>query len=160
MAKTKQEESWDRETEQAVQLGKNNADLIQKARYWCKNFRIKMVSAGILAKTLGLPIGSHRISCQFALDESEAIDLQLIIPEFIVKNCKGCQYQEPNGGLIWGQDLIIQAEKRELELGEQEKKWRNQLTALREQLRTRSHHAKQATKLTDHQILYFLEKMF
>jgi hypothetical protein len=63
MAKGKLEESFKRENERAIKLGIENAEHIKNAKSWCKHFCVKMVSAGLLAQTSGLPIGSHAISC-------------------------------------------------------------------------------------------------
>jgi hypothetical protein len=160
MARGKHDEAFDRETEKMTKLGLENADHIRKARYWCKHFRIEMVSAGLLAQMTGLPIGSHRISCQYALDTSEAMNLPWIIPEFIIKNCKGCRYHESNGDITWGKEIIEKFERQELEQAENERTRIDQLAALREQLRALSQQATRSTKPTERQILFFIEKIF
>lgn len=160
MARGKHDEAFDRETEKMTKLGLENVDYIKKAKYWCKHFRIEMVSAGLLAQTTGLPIGSHRISCQYASSSSESMNLPWIIPEFIVKNCKGCKYHEANGDATWGKEIIEKVEKQELERAENERVRTEQLTALRKQLRLMSQCATQSTKPTERQILFFIEKIF
>jgi hypothetical protein len=160
MARGKHDEAFDRETEKMTRLGLENADHIRKARYWCKHFRIEMVSAGLLAQMTGLPIGSHRISCQYASETSEAMNLPWIIPEFLIKNCKGCRYHESNGDITWGKEIIEKFERQELERAENDRIRKYQLAALRKQLRTLSQQATRSTKPTERQILFFIEKIF
>lgn len=131
MAKGKHDEAFDRETEKMTKLGLENAEYIRKSRYWCKHFRIEMVSAGLLAQTTGLPIGSHKISCQYAPTASESMNLPWIIPEFIIKNCKDCSYHEANGDILWGKEIIENFEKQELERSENESVEEERLALLR-----------------------------
>lgn len=160
MARSKHDEAFDRETEKMTKLGLENADHIKKAKGWCKHFRIEMVSAGLLAQMTGLPIGSHRISCQHASETHEAMNLPWIIPDFILKHCKGCQYHEANGNITWGKDIIEKFERQELERNRSEKDRKEKLSKLREYLRTLSHQAISSTKPTERKILSFIEIIF
>ena len=160
MAKGKHDEAFNRETERMLKLGRANVDYIRKAKNWCKHFRIEMISGGLLAQTSGLPIGMHKVSCQFASGIHQSMNLPIIIPEFIVNNCKGCQYHQPNGDITWGKKIIEEANQNELLQIQNQQLREKQLEALRNELQTLSRQAKQTTKLTEHQILTFLEKIF
>lgn len=153
-------ESLGRRDEEIFKLGEENAEYIRNVKSWCKHFRVEMKSAGLLAEMWGLPIGSHAISCQYAEGWIESMNLPWIIPEFIVKHCAGCQYHEPNGNTVWGEQ-IIKNHQQQLQEREQAKQlYQDQLRRLSDKIQEMPRLAKKSSEIDELQILTFVEELF
>lgn len=154
------EESFNQKTEEYIELGKKNREYLDKADGWCKHFRAELETAGLLAQQTNLPIGSFKISCQFAENASASMNLPWIIPDFIKENCKGCPHHAPNGNEEWGNEIIKnheqQIEKKKRRKEEREKK----LKELRKQVRQLPNQAKKESGITERDILTGIENLF
>lgn len=154
------EESFDREIIKSITLGKENTEILQRATNWCKHFRAEMKSAGLLAQMSKLPIGSIEISCQYAEQLSESMNLPWIVPSFIIENCAGCLHHDPNGDVSWGKEIIENHERQLQEYDQAEQLRQEQLRAVREKLRELPRLALDDAKLDERQILTYIEKLF
>ncbi len=160
MTRGKFAESFERRNERMIELGIENAEHIRQATSWCKHFRAKMTSSGLLAQTSRLPIGMHAISCQHAGGHCESMNLPWVIPEFIVENCVECSSHSPNGDINWGEQIIRKHAQQLQEREQAEQIRENQLRKLRTQLRELSKQARQTSELDERQILVFVEGVF
>lgn len=160
MTRGKLQESFERENEDMIKLGIENAEHIRQATSWCKHFRIEMTSSGLLAQMSRLPIGSHAISCQYAESSHESMNLPWIIPAFIVENCVECPHHSPNGDTSWGERIIREHAQQLQEREQVQQVQENQLKELRTQLRELSNQARQVSELDERQILVFVEGIF
>jgi hypothetical protein len=87
--------SQERERQEAVELGQENARLYPQVQNWCRHLQIRMVAAGLLAERYGLPIGSMEITCEHASAGGvQAMQLRDVATSFIVNNCRGCLFRE------------------------------------------------------------------
>src|SRR5690348_8594201 len=77
-------------------LGRKNVETLAAARGWCKHLQIEMTSCGLLAQMSGLPIGSHDVTCPHAERGLGGMNLPMILPEFVIQNCRGCTEHSPN----------------------------------------------------------------
>ncbi|MBW4679177.1 MAG: hypothetical protein KME19_03545 [Microcoleus vaginatus WJT46-NPBG5] len=154
------EESLERQNAEALDLGMENAKILQQATNWCKHFRAEMQSAGLLAQMSGLPIGLVEISCQYAELSSAGMNLPSIVPSFIIENCAGCPDHEPNGDVSWGEAIIEKHERQFKEHKQTEQVRQEQLRAVRERLRELPRQAKENAKLNERQILTYIEELF
>lgn len=124
-----------RHDQEALELGRQNVECIAGFTGWCKHARAEMVSSGLFAEMTSLPIGSHKVSCQYAVNVAESMNLAWIVPEFILSNCVGCSYHSPNGRTSWAESIIQNAKVQAVERASREQERFARLAELRRQLR-------------------------
>jgi hypothetical protein len=157
---SKFDESFERESAKAIQIGIENVEIIQQATNWCKHFRFEMQSAGLLAQMSGLPIGMIEVSCQYTSEYPAGMNLPWIVPSFILKNCVACPHHESNGDVQWAEELIKNHERKVLEHNRSEQIRQEQLSAIRERLRELPRQVKDNARLDERQILTYIEELF
>ncbi len=160
MGKTKSEEAFERQTQEAVELGRKNAEIIGNGHKWCKHFRCEITSYGMLAEMYQLPIGSHRVSCKYTSHCVESMNLPWIIPDFIIKACSQCEARESNGGDFWGNEILRKHEEKQEENRLKNISFKEKLRNIREEKRKIPVDAKLKSKLHERQILSFAEDLF
>ena len=82
-------------------MGEDNAEIIRKAESWCTHIRFGQIARGLLAEATGLPIGRHELSCPHAEGGFQAMDLKIIVPDFVVRFCGACKNRRSKGGESW-----------------------------------------------------------
>ena len=157
MVKHRQEEA---RMQKMVNLGRQNEEILPKARAWCKHLQIVMTSSGMLADMSGLPVGSHDITCSHAKNGCGGMNLPWILPEFLVEHCKGCTFHAPNGDTEWGLQVLGNREKQRKAIEERQCQQRVQLDEVRAQSRAIQHQARQQADLTVHRVLELTEQLF
>src|SRR5438552_10357019 len=87
----------DREIERAVEIGKDNEEVIQLARNWCGHLKVvKSGGTGLIEVQTGLPIGMRHFECQHAAAGGFAgMVMRDIVLDFYDRNCIGCKYRAP-----------------------------------------------------------------
>jgi hypothetical protein len=122
MSKSKLDERHEQEYARYEKIGRENIEYVNKATKWCKKLKLKMVSGGLYAEMTGLPIGGHRLECDYATDAVESMNVKWITTDFIAKCCYDCKFHESNGNDAWGQAIIEEAQQKARTLQEQEQR--------------------------------------
>lgn len=156
----KRRESFDKRSEEAIELGKKNVEYISKATGWCKHLECKMTSAGMLAEATRLPIGSIKVSCKHAIGSHESMNLPWIVPEFIIENCEGCEYHNPNGQEEWGKKIISDEKSRIKKQEENLEKERSRKQLIRKQLKALPEEKKKDADVTQREIFNLFIGLF
>jgi hypothetical protein len=141
-------------------LGRRNVETLAAARGWCKHLRIEMTSHGLLAEMSGLPIGSHDVTCPHAEHGLGGMNLPMILPQFIIQNCRGCASHAPNGDTEWGNRVIAEHDARVKQADERESSLAAQLEQVRASRRTLAREARGQADFTVHGVLEFTESLF
>jgi hypothetical protein len=91
----------DRALENAYELGRKNAQIIELARRHCVNMEFhESGGRGLAEEASGLPINMRRVHCPFGKPaNSMAMNLEWITVDFYNKNCEGCPHRRPTGQL-------------------------------------------------------------
>lgn len=87
----------DRAIQEAIAIGKRNAEIITLIQNWCAHARIvQQGGVGLVEQMYGLPVGMRSISCIHARASGWAgMDLANIALDFHDRNCVGCPHREP-----------------------------------------------------------------
>ena len=157
MVKQRREEAHIAESHE---LGRKNVEILAAARGWCKHLQVEMTSYGLLAEMSGLPIGSHDVSCPHAKQGLGGMNLPMILPHFVVENCRGCPSHTPNGGTEWGDRVIADYETRCRQANERQAQLAAQLEEVRAKRRTLVREAHGQADFTAHRILELTESLF
>src|SRR5262245_5588698 len=142
------------------ELGRKNVEMLAAARGWCKHLRVEMTNWGYLAEMSGLPIGSHDITCPHAEHSLAGMNLPMILPEFVVQNCRGCASHAPNGDTEWGDRVIAQHEARVKQANERQSLHAAQLEEVRARRRSLAREAQGQADFTVHRVLELAEGLF
>ena len=105
----------------AVEIGRENADLISLGKAWCMHIRTDRGDwgVGLVEEMTGLPITGGRFSCDFARQPTEFSGMQLAVSAlgFYENNCKGCPHQRPGGRVpnlsTWAEPLLAERDEHE-----------------------------------------------
>jgi hypothetical protein len=154
------EESHDRDFEQAVKLGEDNAECLRQMGGWCKHVEMKRESEGLYAQMTGLPIASHSIGCRYVEGRSQSMNLRWIFSDFLVQKCAACQYHEPNGDVTWGEKIIDDYRKATDQREQVARSEAERIAQLRSDLRLRSKHISASAAPESLRLLEFLEAIF
>lgn len=89
------------EFDEAVDMGRANAEAIELTRRHCRHARIEAVHGNsLVGSMLGLPMGPVEVRCEHAppplTQGHQALDLAI---EFYRANCIGCPHLDPTGEL-------------------------------------------------------------
>ncbi|MFN3254287.1 MAG: hypothetical protein ACE37B_01200 [Ilumatobacter sp.] len=110
----------DDEIESAMEIGRQNADLISLGKAWCTHIRNDRTGMGIglVEEMTGLPITGGRFTCDYARDPSGFAGMHLDPVGFYVANCRGCTDRAPGGrvpnlGTLAEGELAERAEQEE-----------------------------------------------
>ena len=103
----------------AVEIGRENADLISLGKAWCTHIRTDRGDwgVGLVEEMTGLPITGGRFSCDFARQPTEFSGMQLAVSAlgFYENNCKGCPHQRPGGRVpnlsTWAEPLLAERDE-------------------------------------------------
>lgn len=133
---SKFDEQEEKRHKEYIDLGIKNAEYLESAKKWCTHFRADLESAGLLAQYTGLPIGSFKISCQYADNAMGSMNLPWVIPDFIIKNCADCKYHNENGGEEWGKKIIEDHNKAKLDAERNKKEKEEKKEKIREKLKS------------------------
>lgn len=148
-----------REFARAGRIGRGNLEVISAARQWCQHLRVEMESSGLMAEVTGLPVGTHSITCPHAGSLPGGMNLQFVLPDFVVGNCRGCRHHAPAGNVSWGQSILAECQRREDEARARETVATQRLDELRSRLRALTGQAK-AAEVTEQKILEWVEQLF
>ena len=101
----------DAEFAKSVELGEENARVIELGTNHCRNMEFVEWGGGrgMLEEITGLPLNMRRIECPVAIGSSSAMNLSMIAFEFFAKHCIGCDQRNPTGRLP---NLETEFEKR------------------------------------------------
>ncbi|MBL8793611.1 MAG: hypothetical protein JNM56_06890 [Planctomycetia bacterium] len=146
--------------DEMLALGQANCEVLRQLDRWCKHLEVQMTSAGMLAGMSGLPIGSHRLSCQHATHGLESMNLPWVSRDFLDQNCRSCPHHEPDGDPQWGQDVLVQVETARAETAQREKGMQAAVEEVRRRCRAQAEHGRKDDNLTEHQILAWTEQVF
>jgi hypothetical protein len=108
----------------------------------------------------GLPIGSHDVSYPHAEHGLGGMNLPMILPHFVVENCRGCPSHAPNGDTEWGDRVIAEYEARRRKADERQAQLATQLEEVRAKRRTLAREAHGQADFTVHRILELAETLF
>ena len=111
----------DDQVEQAVEIGRENADLISLGKAWCTHIRTDRSEwgVGLVEEMTGLPITGGRFSCDFARQPTEFSGMQLAASAlgFYEDNCKGCPNRESGGRVpnlsTWAEPQLAERDEQE-----------------------------------------------
>jgi hypothetical protein len=141
-------------------LGQRNVETLRSARGWCKHLNVEMTSYGLLAEMSGLPIGSHDVTCPHAEHGLGGMNLPMILPEFVIQNCRGCASHIPNGDTEWGDRVIAEYEARVKRANERQTLLAAQLKEVRASRRMLAREAQGQADFTVHRVLELTEGLF
>lgn len=93
---------FDQIQEQALELGRRNAEAIELVRKHCANARVEhhpMGGIGMLEQMTGLPIGMKTVKCEYAPKPPDfaGADFLPVALSFYKNNCVGCPHRIPVG---------------------------------------------------------------
>ncbi len=160
MPRKRSDKQHDLETKKAIKMGEQNLDLIRNAHSWCSNIKFITKAEGMYAEIFNLPIGSYQIACPHAENSFEASNLALTVPDFVIKSCENCSHQKPNGNNKWGLDLITNRKKQIAENEEINRKSKNELENIRNELSKFPKENIINADLSEKMILEFLIEMY
>src|SRR5258707_3899816 len=141
-------------------LGQKNVEMLRAARGWCKHFLVQMKSCGLLAQMSGLPIGLHDVTCPHAEHGLGGMNLPMILPEVVIKNCRGCTSHAPNGDTEWGERVIAEYEAKIKRADERQSSLAMQFEEVRANKRTLAREAQGQADFTVHRVLELTEGLF
>jgi hypothetical protein len=156
----KAEEADNRRSQKYIRMGEDNAEIIRKAESWCTHIRFGQMARGLLAEATGLPIGRHELSCPHAEGGFQAMDLKIILPDFVVRFCGACKNRQSKGGESWGLEIIESAKAQQLVQEKETEVRREQLAAVREELSQTINNALSSVESRQREILVLIEKLF
>ena len=105
----------------AVEIGRENADLISLGKAWCTHIRTDRgdLGVGLVEEMTGLPITGGRLTCDFARQPAEFSAMQLMVSAlgFYENNCKGCPHRESGGRVpnlgTWAEPLLAERDEQQ-----------------------------------------------
>lgn len=91
----------DRAFDDAFELGRRNAEILELARRHCLNMEFQQSGGrGMAEEVSGLPINTRQVRCPFGKPaNSMAMNLEWIAVDFYEANCEGCPHRRPTGQL-------------------------------------------------------------
>jgi hypothetical protein len=120
--------------DRAISHGRDNAAVIGDVRGWCEHLSVQLLGVSMVGQMAGVPIGPHRLSCQYAQYGAEAVVLRPLFQNFLIENCKGCPHHKPGPSPDLGFALLTAAEQHHASAREAERLRRSQIDALRKEL--------------------------
>ena len=126
------------QVEQAVEIGRRNAELISLGKAWCTHIRADRgpLGVGMVEEMTGLPISGGRLTCDFARRPVglAGMELEVTALGFYEDNCVGCSDRAPGNRVpnlsTWAEPLLAERveqerareEARQAELVERQKR--------------------------------------
>ena len=112
------------QVEQAVEVGRRNAELISLGKAWCTHLRADRgpLGVGMVEEMTGLPVTGGRLTCDFARRPVglAGMELEATALAFYEDNCMGCTDRAPGNRVpnlsTWAEPLLA-------ERAEQERAW-------------------------------------
>ena len=112
------------QVEQAVEVGRRNAELISLGKAWCTHLRADRgpLGVGMVEEMTGLPVTGGRLTCDFARRPVglAGMELEPTALAFYEDNCMGCTDRAPGNRVpnlsTWAEPLLA-------ERAEQERAW-------------------------------------
>lgn len=150
----------EKQIERYVQLGRTNQEVLGQLHTWCKHLEAVPTSSGLLAGLSGLPIGSFRLSCQHAAQALDGMVLSWTSCEFLDQNCRNCRFQESDGDLHWGREVLTKIDSSKAEAARHEREILSTVEELRRECRVIAGQGRSIGNLTEHQILTWTEQIF
>lgn len=106
----------DKQFEQAVEIGQQNANIISLGKAWCTHLRADRTGwgVGMIEEATGLPVTGGRLTCDFARRPSGVSGMQLEVTAlgFYEDNCRGCTDRAPGNRVpnlsTWAEPLIAE----------------------------------------------------
>ena len=118
---------FDTEFSKAIEIGKENLEILVLASAWCENINVTKgpLGTGLLEQVTGLPISGGSLRCDFAkAPTSFAMSLVNTALGFYERNCIGCPSRKPTSQTVhlgtWAEARIQERERRGAE-AEQER---------------------------------------
>jgi len=103
MSKEGQQE---KEIQQMVTMGKRNLALIPRVYNWCEHIEIQDQSAGLITEMYQIPT-SLAIGCPHASGGYTAANFEWIARDFILENCKDCQFHKKKHSPNFGEKVFV-----------------------------------------------------
>jgi hypothetical protein len=111
------------EFERAVEMGRQNAEMISLGKAWCTHIRNDRgpLGVGMLEQQTGLPVTGGRFTCDYARNPVHTFGMELAVSalDFYQHNCKGCPYRAPGNRVpnlsTWAEPQLAERERVEQE---------------------------------------------
>lgn len=154
------EEGLESHIEEAVRIGRDNAECKRNMEEWCQHVEIKPESVGELAMVYELPVGLYSLECPKVEFKAWSSVFRRTFGEFLEQHCANCPHHTPNGDISWGQGII---ENRREEVQEREQAAAEEaarIFQLRSDLRAQSKEINSEAEPESYQILTYFEMIF
>ncbi|HEY4064156.1 MAG TPA: hypothetical protein VGM30_19755 [Puia sp.] len=101
----------EKEFKEMVEMGHENARILQSVKDWCVHLDLTDISAGFISEIYGLPI-RFRISCKHARGPIEGSFLSEVAQGFVVDSCRNCTFHEKLKDENFGQKVLVEYQKK------------------------------------------------
>jgi len=118
----------------AIDTGRDNSAIRADAEGWCEHLAVETLGISPLGQMAGVPIGPHRLSCQYAQYATGSVVLRHLFRDFLVNNCVGCDHHKPGGRAEFGQACLAAAQEGEAKARKAESERGLQIETLRREL--------------------------
>jgi hypothetical protein len=103
------------ELERAVDTGADNALVKTSCAGWCKHIVVETVGVSMVGQITGVPIGPHRISCQYASHAVGSTVLRNLFAWFLKDNCVSCPHYQEGSSPGYGRQVVEDIKRRDSE---------------------------------------------
>lgn len=118
----------------AVATGRDNAAIRADVEGWCEHLAVETLGVSMVGHMAGVPIGPHRLSCQYAKYSTESHVLRSLFQRFITENCAGCAHHQPGPRVQFGRDYLTAVQENDARTREAESKRHQEIERLRQEL--------------------------
>ena len=151
------EEGLESHIEEAVRIGRDNAECQKNMEEWCQHVEIRPDSVGELAMVYGLPVGLYSLECPKVEFKALSSTFRRTFGEFLEQHCASCPHHAPNGDISWGKEIIVLRQKEAQESEQAAKEEADRISQLRSVLRAQSQEISSEAEPESYHILTYLE---
>ena len=101
--------------DRAIDTGADNALVKTNCAGWCEHIVVETVGVSMVGQMTGIPIGPHRISCQYATGANESTVLRNLFGWFLRDNCISCPHYQEGSSPGYGRQVIEDIKRRDSE---------------------------------------------
>ena len=154
------EEGLEGHIEEAVRIGRDNAECKRNMEEWCQHVEIKPESVGELAMVYELPVGLYSLECPKVEFKAWSSVFRRTFGEFLEEHCTNCPHHAPNGDISWGQGIIEERQEEAQEREQSASEEAARICQLRSDLRAQSKEINSEAQPESYQILTYFEMIF
>jgi hypothetical protein len=101
-----------RDIERAVATGRDNAAVRADVEGWCEHLHVETLGVSMVGQMMEVPIGPHRLSCQYANCSTESVVLRRLFERFLIDNCAGCPHHVQGPKPHLGETILAEAAQK------------------------------------------------